>query len=265
MVPKQYAGRPTPNNALFVLVGGFPGSGKSTLARPLAAELGLCLLVKDEIKEALADALGMPADVEESRRLGRAVLAMLRAARDCHGAVLDSTWFERARLLFGHWRRVCGTSAASADSGMFGTSRPRGGCEAADGRRGFRPVDRSRRGPVVAFARPRGRLPLDHAVDRHGEFAGGPTPPSTVDRAADLRRNAQRHVARSPAGGAARAGAAAGARPHARPRRGRPGAGRQTGRRGRSGAVPAVRDAFDRSSRWIRPASGSSGPTSGRR
>jgi hypothetical protein len=36
----------------FVLVAGWPGSGKSTLAAALAAELGLPLLAKDEIKEA---------------------------------------------------------------------------------------------------------------------------------------------------------------------------------------------------------------------
>ena len=81
--------------SLYVLVGGWPGSGKSTLAVALAAELGLPLLAKDEIKEALADALGAPADVAGSQRLGRAaVLAMLRVARRCPGAVLDSTWFD---------------------------------------------------------------------------------------------------------------------------------------------------------------------------
>jgi predicted kinase len=42
--------------AVFVLVAGPPGSGKSTLARPLAAELGLPLLVKDAVKEALIGA-----------------------------------------------------------------------------------------------------------------------------------------------------------------------------------------------------------------
>ena len=50
----------------FVLVGGWPGSGKTTLSRSLATELGLPLLSKDEVKEALMDALGAPADVEES-------------------------------------------------------------------------------------------------------------------------------------------------------------------------------------------------------
>ena len=81
----------------FVLVAGWPGSGKSTLAAALAGELGLPLLAKDEIKEALMEGLGRPQTVAASRRIGRAaVLAMLRAARTCPGAVLDSTWFDYA-------------------------------------------------------------------------------------------------------------------------------------------------------------------------
>jgi AAA domain len=77
-----------------VLVAGWPGSGKSTLAAALAAELGLPLLAKDEIKEALMEVLGQPETVAASQRLGKAaVLAMLRAARTCPGGVLDSTWF----------------------------------------------------------------------------------------------------------------------------------------------------------------------------
>jgi predicted kinase len=79
---------------LFVLVSGWPGAGKSTLAAALAPRLGLPLLAKDEIKEALMDALGRPGTVTDSQRLGRAaVLAMLRVASRCPGAVLDSTWF----------------------------------------------------------------------------------------------------------------------------------------------------------------------------
>jgi predicted ATPase len=82
---------------LFVLVGGWPGSGKSTLAAALASELELPLLAKDEIKEALMDGLGRPQTVTESQRLGQAaVLVMLRVARRCRGAVLDSTWFDYA-------------------------------------------------------------------------------------------------------------------------------------------------------------------------
>ena len=80
-----------------MLVAGWPASGKSTLAAALAAELGLPLLAKDEIKEALMDGLGRPVTVTESQRLGRAaVLAMLRVAHRCPAAVLDSTWFDYA-------------------------------------------------------------------------------------------------------------------------------------------------------------------------
>jgi predicted kinase len=86
-----------PPRRCFVLVSGWPGSGKSTLAAALAAELGLPLLAKDEIKEALVDGLGQPETVADSRRLGKAaVLVMLRVARGCPGAVLDSTWFDYA-------------------------------------------------------------------------------------------------------------------------------------------------------------------------
>ena len=91
---------PTAAERLFVLVGGWPGSGKTTLAGALAAEMKLPLLAKDKIKEALADALGQPADVAESQRLGRAaVQVMLRVALDCPGAVIDSTWFPEVRPL----------------------------------------------------------------------------------------------------------------------------------------------------------------------
>ncbi len=79
---------------IFVLVAGPPGSGKSSLAVPLAGALGLPLLAKDEIKEALMSELGRPGTVEDSRRFGRAaVMAMLQVARSAPGAVLDSTFY----------------------------------------------------------------------------------------------------------------------------------------------------------------------------
>jgi predicted kinase len=81
----------------FVLVGGWPGSGKTTLASALANQLGVAFLSKDEVKEALMDCLGAPATVEESRELGSAaVTALLRLARGCPGAVIDSTWYPYA-------------------------------------------------------------------------------------------------------------------------------------------------------------------------
>ena len=61
---------------LLVVVTGAPGSGKTTVARALAAELGLPLVAKDDVKEALFDALGT-GDREWSRRLGRATYDVL--------------------------------------------------------------------------------------------------------------------------------------------------------------------------------------------
>ncbi|MGW4211891.1 AAA family ATPase [Lentzea sp. NPDC004789] len=85
---------------MFVLVGGWPGAGKTTLATALGPLLGLSVLAKDDVKEALADALGRPGTVSESQRLGRAaVLAVLRIAQRCPGAVVDSTWFDYTRPL----------------------------------------------------------------------------------------------------------------------------------------------------------------------
>lgn len=79
---------------VFVLVGGWPASGKSTLSVALARRLALPCLSKDLVKEALMDALGAPRTLEESRRLGvAAVHAVLRVARTCPGAVIDSTWY----------------------------------------------------------------------------------------------------------------------------------------------------------------------------
>jgi predicted kinase len=78
----------------YVLVGGWPAAGKTTVATALAARLGLPYLAKDEVKEALTDALGAPSTVAASRALGvAAVHAVLRTARGCPGAVIDSTWY----------------------------------------------------------------------------------------------------------------------------------------------------------------------------
>jgi predicted kinase len=61
---------------LLVVVTGAPGPGKTTVAQALAAELELPLVTKDDVKEALFDALGT-GDREWSRRLGRAAYDVL--------------------------------------------------------------------------------------------------------------------------------------------------------------------------------------------
>ena len=78
----------------YVVVSGPPASGKSTLAPELARHLGLPLLAKDTIKDALMDRLPVP-NVEESRRIGEAAVAVMLAvaAESPVGAVLESNFF----------------------------------------------------------------------------------------------------------------------------------------------------------------------------
>lgn len=80
--------------ALFVVVSGPPASGKSTVAPALARELGLPLVAKDTIKDALMSLLPVP-NVEASRQIGRgAVAAMLAVAADSPiGAVIESNFY----------------------------------------------------------------------------------------------------------------------------------------------------------------------------
>lgn len=82
----------------YVVVSGAPGSGKTTLATALAAALGLPLIAKDTIKEALMTVLPVPG-IEASRAIGGAsVAALLAVAAAAPGAVLESVW-HRSRSL----------------------------------------------------------------------------------------------------------------------------------------------------------------------
>jgi predicted kinase len=92
-------GAVTASRARFVVVSGPPGSGKSTLAPALAAELDLPLLAKDTIKDALMSIMQVP-DVEASRQLGRAAMAVMLAlaAESQCGAILEGN-FHRTMAL----------------------------------------------------------------------------------------------------------------------------------------------------------------------
>lgn len=73
-------------------VSGPPASGKTTLSRAIAPALGLPLIAKDTIKQALMTVLAVP-DVAASRVVGRAsVAALLAVAAESGGAVLESVW-----------------------------------------------------------------------------------------------------------------------------------------------------------------------------
>ena len=77
----------------FVVVNGPPGSGKSTLAARLAIELGWPLIAKDDIKEALGDALDVGGQ-EWTQRLSAASFEVMWAvaARAPH-AVLEGNFY----------------------------------------------------------------------------------------------------------------------------------------------------------------------------
>ena len=76
----------------FVIVTGLPASGKSTVGRSVAEALGLPLLDKDEILEALFEALGV-GDAPWRTRLSRAADQVLqRLALQSNGAVIASWW-----------------------------------------------------------------------------------------------------------------------------------------------------------------------------
>lgn len=77
----------------FVVVGGPPASGKTTLVAAIAPRLGLTVLAKDTIKEALMEALP-PSDIDDSRRLGGASMEVLFAlAAASPGAILEANWW----------------------------------------------------------------------------------------------------------------------------------------------------------------------------
>jgi predicted kinase len=80
-----------------VVVTGLPGAGKTTLARSLAVSLGLPLIARDTIKEAMGEVLG-PVDGARSRELGGASYEVLFAvAAEVPGTVIiESNFGERS-------------------------------------------------------------------------------------------------------------------------------------------------------------------------
>jgi len=93
-----------PNPCPFLVISGLPASGKTTLGHRLAQALGLPILDKDEILEALFEGLGV-GDAEWRNRLSRSADVVLqRLADQTAGAVLAS---------FGRHPQVTGESGTA--------------------------------------------------------------------------------------------------------------------------------------------------------
>jgi predicted kinase len=80
----------------LVIVGGAPATGKTTLARTLGTSLGLPVIPKDDVKEAIA-APFPTGDRDWSRQLGAAAYGALFAVAELilaagHGLVLESNF-----------------------------------------------------------------------------------------------------------------------------------------------------------------------------
>jgi hypothetical protein len=84
----------------FVVVSGLAASGKTAVAEPLAAEVGIPLVPKDVIKEALFDAVGF-GGWEWSKTLSRAAdAAMVRVSQDLGAAEWQrASFFDRSQKL----------------------------------------------------------------------------------------------------------------------------------------------------------------------
>ncbi|MCR2792165.1 ATP-binding protein [Microbacterium sp. zg.Y625] len=93
-----------------ILVNGVPGAGKSTLARRLGAELGLPVVSKDDLKEALADAV--PATFPLARLGPLAADLLWEVAAGLSGPViLESFWLaDRDRAFAAAGLARCGRS-----------------------------------------------------------------------------------------------------------------------------------------------------------
>lgn len=82
----------------LILVNGLPGSGKTTLANGLAKRLGVPLVAKDAIKEAVADVV--PAVPGPALGMAAGDMMWTLAAAMSGTVIMESWWFEPRDLHF---------------------------------------------------------------------------------------------------------------------------------------------------------------------
>lgn len=116
----------------FVVVSGPPGSGKSTLAAGLASQLGLPLLGKDIIKEALMDSLGA-STIDESRRVGGASISVLfaLATATSNGGSSDPRTRQRLSATHRRWSVWVGGSVGAIARGYEMSAQATRSCRSA--------------------------------------------------------------------------------------------------------------------------------------
>jgi glucokinase len=93
---------------LFVVVTGLPGSGKTTIGRLVAEALALPLFDKDEVLEALFEALGVGDETWRARMSRAADQVLMNLVTQSPGAVVVS-W----------WKHPRSESASGTDSGWL--------------------------------------------------------------------------------------------------------------------------------------------------